>query len=475
MNLTNGKKQYFLLALLMTFVLYSIYEALAFTHELGHGLTAMALGGYFPFVQVDADGGRSVFFFPLGSPRWKEAVVLLAGPTFNFLTAVLTLGILAVGVKNKMWRLFWALVGGVAALMVINVSGLFPPWWRNYKETGEALEMVGLPFTFVVAVKCVWLIIGALLVISFFRLFFRELAEDFPTASYRQRLALVTSVLIGPAFVIMGALSIVMFNSEFGEGVMNPKRHWPHMILLALTFLLMPFVITSANADKPVSFSIPRTRLLGWGCVAVAIVVTQATVFGNSRTNPRGLFLMKAPPEVNVEACNVSVTIGSDDKAHVRLLMRSFSEVHNFLWTRANQHEPSDWQYYDQFANANLRVLLGTDNFEIVGRYADPSAKFFSGSWGVGARVIEAEAPMSSLTTADAKTGRQVFKLVDFWRSKLVGFIDFTEVNIENSREIKSVRSDPPSATPVLRSAKQLQWVNTDFPTTFASTYVTLE
>lgn len=184
---------------------------------------------------------------------------------------------------------------------------------------------------------------------------------------------------------------------------------------------------------------------------------------------------MKSPPEVGVEACNVSVTIGDDDKAHVRLLMRAFSESHNFLWNRVNEREPADWQYYDQFARANLRVLLGTDDFQIVGQYADRETGFFSGSWSVGARVIEAEAQMSSLTTADAKTGGQVFRLVDFWRSRGVGFIDFTEINVQNSREIKSVRADPSSATPMLRSAKKLQWMNTSLPKTFATAYVTIK
>jgi hypothetical protein len=287
---------------------------------------------------------------------------------------------------------------------------------------------------------------------------------------------LVSSVLIAPGFVIMGALSIVMLRSGFGEGVMNPRRHWPHMILLVLTFALLPFVITSAKSDKPVSFALPRRQLLVWACVAVGIAVTQAVVFGNDRNNPRGIFLMKTPPEVNVEACNVSVTVGSDNTAHVRLLMRPYAEAHNFLWARANQNEPSDWQYYDRFARANLRVLLGTDNFEIVGRQADRSTKFFNGSWGVGARVVEADVQRSALMTADANTGGQVLKLVDFWRARGVGFIDFTEINFQNSREIKSVREDPSSANPpALRNSTQLKWINTSLAKAFANAYVTFD
>jgi len=368
------------------------------------------------------------------------------------------------------------LLGGVSSLMVINVTGVFPPWWRNYKETGQALEMLGFPFAFVVAVKCVWLVLGALLVISFFRLYFREVSADFPTGSYRQRLALVSSVLIAPGVVIMGALSVVMLNSGFGEGVINPRRHWPHLILLLLTFALMPFVITSARSDKPISFALPRKQLLAWACVAIAIAVSQAIVFGNDRRDPRGLFLMKSPPEVNIEACNVSVTLGSDDKVHVRLLMRPFSQGHEFLWERANGREPSEWKYYEQFARTNLRVLLGTDDFSIVGRHADRSAKFFNGTWGIGARVIEAEARMSSLVTGDSNSGGRVLKLVDFWRTRGVGYIDFTEMNVDDGLEIKSVRVDPSSANPpAMRSGKQLQWTNTSLATTFATAYVTFD
>jgi len=238
----------------------------------------------------------------------------------------------------------------------------------------------------------------------------------------------------------------------------------------------MPLLISSAKSDRPLGFAISRSQLLGWACVAVAIAATQAVVFGNDRANPRGLFLMKSPPEVNIEACNVRVTVGSDDKAHVRLLMRPFSQAHDFLWERANQHEPSDWQYYEQFARANLRVLLGTDNFQIVGRRADGAAKFYNGMWGVGARVIEADAQMSTLVTADADSGGQVLKLVDFWRARGVGYIDFTEISMQNNREIKNVREDPSSATPpALRNNTQLQWVNTSLAKAFANAYVTFE
>ena len=133
MKLTDINKKYIALAILMTFLLYAVYQVLTFFHELAHGLTAVSLGGYFPFVALDADGGRSIFYFPLGSASWKEALVLLAGPVFNFLVAVIALVIIAVRVKESRARLFWALVGGGSALMVIHMTGVFPPWRRNYK------------------------------------------------------------------------------------------------------------------------------------------------------------------------------------------------------------------------------------------------------------------------------------------------------------------------------------------------------
>lgn len=471
-----GNRQYIFLALLMTFVLYSIYEVLTFVHELGHGLTALSLGGYFPFVQVDADGGRSIFFFPLGSPSWKEALVLLAGPTFNFLAAVFVLGILAVGVKSRRSRLLLTLVGGVSSLMVINVTGLFPPWWRNYKETGQALEMLGFTFGYEAAIKSVWFLLGALLVVSFFRLFFKEVSADFPTTSYRQRLALVTSVLIAPGMVIMGALSVVMLRSGFGEGVINPRRHWPHVLLLLGTFALLPLLVTSGKSDEPLRFAVSRKYLLGWASAAAAIAISQAVVFGNDRSNPRGLFLTNSLPEVAVESCNLVVTLGGDNKAHVQLLMRPFAEAHNFLWAKANNGEPADWAYYEKFARANLPVVLGTDNFRIVGHHADRSIGFFNGSWGIGARVVEAEAETPSLVAADAQAGQRVLTLVDFWRKKGVGYIDFTEINVQNGLRIKDIREDPSSASPpILLSRMQLQWTNTNLPKAFATAYVTLE
>ncbi len=467
MKITDINKKYLALAILMTFLLYAVYQALTFFHELAHGLTAVSLGGYFPFVAVDADGGRSIFYFPLGSRLWKEALVLLAGPIFNFLVAVLALVIIAVGTKESRARLFWALVGGVSALMVINMTGVFPPWRRNYKETGQALAMLGFPFAFQVTVKCLWLVFNVILIISFFRLIFRQVSYEFPTNTYRQRLALVTSVLIFPCVVIMGFQSIIMLNAGFGEGVINPNRHLPHMILLVVVFLSMPFVITSAKSESPASFAITGRQILGWGVAAVAIAILQPVIFGNDRLNPRGLFLTKQLPEVNIEACNVVVTLESDDTARVQLRMRPFNQTHNFLWNKANNYDPAEWKYYEEFARKNLRVFLGTDDFEIVGKYADRSTKFYNGAWGDGARVIEAQVPVSSLVKADADGGNRALKLVDFWSVRGIGYIDYAEVNVENGLRIKNVNIDP-SVTSSMRlqsDNKRLRWQNTPFTT----------
>ncbi|MGA9772155.1 MAG: M50 family metallopeptidase [Blastocatellia bacterium] len=465
MRITEINKKYLALAILMTFLLYGVFQVLTFFHEMAHGLTAVSLGGYFPFIAVDADGGRSIFYFPLGSQSWKEALVLLAGPVFNFLVAVLALVIIAVGVKGNRARLIWALVGGVSALMVINMTGVFPPWRRNYKETGQALAMLGFPFAFQVTVKCLWLVFNVILIISFFRLIFRQVSFDFPTVTYRQRLALVTAVLIFPCVIIMSFQSIIMLSAGFGEGVINPNRHLPHMILLVVVFLAMPFVITSTKSDKQASFAITGRQILGWGIAAVAIASLQPVVFGNDRLNPKGLFLTRQLPEVNIEACNVVVTLENDDKVRVQLLMRPFNQTHNFLWDKANSYDPAEWKYYEEFATKNLRVLLGTDDFEIVDKYADRSTKFFNGEWGAGARVIEALAPVSSLVKADEDGGDRTLKLVDFWGVRGIGYIDYTEVKVKNGLRIKKVNMDPSSTSPMRLRAdnKLLQWMNTPF------------
>lgn len=477
MKLTEINKKYIALAILMTFLLYVVYQSLTFFHELAHGLTAVSLGGYFPFVAVDADGGRSIFYFPLGAQLWKEAIVLLAGPVFNFLVAVIALVIIAVGTKESRARLVWALVGGVSALMVINMTGVFPPWRRNYKETGQALAMLGFPFAFQVTAKCLWLVFNAILIISFFRIIFRQVSYEFPTGTYRQRLALVTSVLIFPCIIIMSFQSIIMLSAGFGEGVINPNRHLPHMILLVVVFLSMPFIISSVKSDKQASFAVNGRQLLGWGIAAIAIASLQPVIFGNDRYNPRGLFLTKQLPEVNIEACNVIVTLDSDDKARVQLRMRPFNQTHNFLWDRANTYDPAEWKYYEEFARKNLRVLLGTDDFEIVGKYADRSLSFFNGAWGPGARVIEAQVPVSSLVKADADSGNQELKLVDFWGVRGMGYIDYAEVNVKNGLRIKNVNIDPSATAPTRLQAdnKRFQWLNTPFSTAPVTARLDLE
>ncbi|HST20651.1 MAG TPA: hypothetical protein VLR90_06015 [Blastocatellia bacterium] len=204
---------------------------------------------------------------------------------------------------------------------------------------------------------------------------------------------------------------------------------------------------------------------MGWGIAAVAIAILQPVIFGNNRLNPRGLFLTKQLPEVNIEACNVVVTLESDDTARVQLRMRPFNQTHNFLWDKANTYDPVEWKYYEEFARKNLRVLLGTDDFEIVNKYADRSTKFYNGAWGDGARVVEAKVPVSSLVKADADGGNRALKLVDFWSVRGMGYIDYAEVNVENGLRIKNVNIDP-SVTSSMRlqsDTKRLRWQNTPF------------
>jgi hypothetical protein len=464
-------KQHLGLAILMTLALYVVGNTVTLIHELGHGLTAVALGGYFPFVQIDAEGGRSVYLFPAGAASWREAMVLLAGPMVNFLIAISALALAVVGVKGRGLRLFVIYVGGVSALLLLNGTGLLPPWWANYKETGVALNLLNAPLSYQYIIKTVWLLMTMGLVACLFRLFFRELATFFPSASYRDRYLMVTSALALPFMVLIATLSAVMLTNGHEEGVITTKRHMPHIIVLILTYFLLPLVISrAAPADGRTQFRVPRWQFVTCLAVGAIFAVAQPVVFGNNRTKPAGLFLADRPPEVVVSGCNVSLTLTDNYKARVRLLLRPFAQEHNFLWERIKNVEPKDWDFYEQFASENLSTLLGTDHFQITRHYSDPEVPFFNATWTQGARIIEAEADLSDLPKTKGPDSLSVLTLTDFWKKKAQGYIDFTELKLEGNLQIQRFKVRPEGArSPKLQTSNLLQWENTDYATSFMS------
>jgi len=348
-----------------------------------------------------------------------------------------------------------------------------PPWWPRYKEVGEALFLLGLSPLAQHVLKVLWVLIGSLFVLGFFRLFFRELAEFFPAKSYRSRFSLVTAALAAPVIGIMIVLSVVMLAAGYGEGVITISRHMPHIVFLLLIWILLPFGIGSRSSqDQGGTFRVSRPQLLGYSLVALAFAAAQPFVFGNDRANPSGHFF-GSPPEVQVSACNIGLAIREDSTARVRLLMRPFAPQHEFLWNRVKQREPADWKYYDEFALANLPVLLGTSDVKLAGHYADPEAPFFTGSWDKGARVVEVDVDLSRSLQFDGSKPNRVLKLVDFWRRRQIGYIDFTEVKVEGALQITGVAVEPAGASPPsLRSRNAVRWENRNLGGSFESGFV---
>jgi hypothetical protein len=402
----NGRasiRQYLAAALVTAGASYVVVYALVSLHELAHGFAAVALGGYFPFVRLGVGGGSAVYLFPADSPAWKEAVVLLAGPLTSLGAALLMLGLVAAGVKSKRGRLLALLVGELAALAFIFGTGLLSLWrpGGGGGDAGRALGLLALPRVYQYSAGAIWLLLGALLALSFLRLLFRELSGSFP-----------------------------------------------------------------------VTFS-PR-QLIGVTAAAVALAAAQPILFGGG-AHHSGLFLSRKPPEIAVSACNVALTLDDEYRARVRVLMRPFVDRQDFLWQRVKDGEPEDWAPYEHFVLRKLPLMLGTDDVRIVRRYADAEAEFFNGSWGRGARVVEAEVNLSGLPYLGESRDVRVLRVVDFWRSEGAGYIDLTRVRTEGGLRIGGFESHPEGASaPVLRSARQLQWENTSFDHSFAVSYIAI-
>jgi len=189
-------------------------------------------------------------------------------------------------------------------------------------------------------------------------------------------------------------------------------------------------------------------------------------VFGNSRKEPRGLFLSR-PPEVSVQACNVSITLYEGYKANVRFLLRPYPAEHGFMWKRIRDLEPEDWNIYEQFVRDNLPQLLPAlskqQGFRVVNRYSDPNARFFNGGWDAGARVIEVQVDSLELPFNKGKDKEvRVLSIVDFWRSRRIGYIDHAELKLEGSLQVTGLATQPKgSGSPVSRQSNYLEWQNT--------------
>lgn len=465
--IAQSRGNYLILSVIVTLALYVVGHSLIAIHEIAHGATAVALGGHYPFVQIDADGGRSLFLMPPDSAPWKEAVALLAGAFSNFLVALIALALISAVPMDWKTRLFVAFVGGLSALLLVTGVGLLPPWWVKYKETGRALELLNLPRIYQVFIKSLWLGSGIAMFAGLFRLFYKEICRFFPAKSYKDRLLIATSTFAIPVLVIGAVLSVVMLSSGATEGVINPRRHYPHLMLLVLTYILLPLVIPSDRHEREKeTFIFPRRLFVSLAAVAVGFAIIQPIVFGNSRKNPRGLFLSR-PPEFAVQACNVSITLHEDYKADVRFLMRPFPAEHGFLWKRIRDLEPENWGVYEEFVRDNLPRLLPSlskpQEVHILNRYSDPEARFFNGEWNAGARVIEARIDELQLPPDKGKDKKiRVLSIVDFWRSRRLGYIDHAELKLEGALQVVGLVTRPEgSGSPTSRQNNYLEWKNT--------------
>lgn len=405
MSVRAAVRDYIVAALVAAGASYVVVFALVSTHELAHGFTAVALGGYFPLVRVGVISGSAVYLFPSGSPVWKEVLVLLAGPLTSLGAALLMMGLVATGIKSRGARLPALLAGELAALAFVFGTGLLSLWrpGGGGGDAGRLVELLALPLTLQYLVGAVWLLLGALLAAGFLRLLSKELAGSFPLAfSRRQMLSVVV------AAAVVGAV---------------------------------------------------QTMLLGG--------------VGGGRSSE--LLLSRKPPEVTVSACNVELTLGDEYRARVRVLLRPFVDRQEVLWERVRRDEPEDWGTYERFVLQKIPLMLGTDEVRIVRRYSDPEAEFFNGTWGRGARVVEAEVNLSSLPYLKESREVRVLRVVDFWRNEGAGYIDLTKVSTEGGLRIGGFESHPEGAiAPVLRTPSQLQWENTSFDHSFAVSYIAI-
>lgn len=473
MMISGKVRDYLILSLTMVSAYYVIVYALVFIHEMAHGCAALVLGGHFPFMQVGISKGNAIYIFPMGSLNWKEIVVLVAGPLVNFLIAILILGLVVTGIKNQQKRLLLILVGGLSALGFIAGTGLLYFWKSDSGDVGRALGLLRSMPVYRMAIGAVWLLLGAAMVVSFLQVFFKELARFFPTATYRDRLLLVSSAIAIPALIIIGGQTLSALNA--GESMNLPGQLLYAGLLLVVAFLHPLAIRSSSDGLAKQSFIMSPRVIAVFLIAATSLAVIQYEMFDSRNAKSSGLFLSRKPPEITVSACNVRLTIDEDYRARVQMLMRPFVSQQEFLWDRIKNDDPENWEYYERFVQENLPLMLGAYEFRIVNRYAGTQVPFFNGKWDSGARVIEAEVDLSRLPHLKGPQSNRVLKIVDFWRNQGAGYLDFTEIKVGGSLRINDFESHPDSAaTPKLYSAKQLQWENSGFEHSFAVSYVAI-
>lgn len=452
------------LTLKMALLLYVVGHVLILAHEIGHGTAAMLLGGYFPFLQIDAEGGRSIYMFPFGSPAWKQAIVMLGGAIANSLVAIVMFAYIALTSSKGERRLVATIAGGLSALLLVTGSGIFPFWEVGYKEIGQAFVFLAMPAFLHPVFKIVWMLFGVALAAIFFRWFFDIIQESLPSRTYLEKLKLVTLALALPSVIVMAALSAVMLAAGYGEGVITVSRHTPHIIFLITAYLLLPLVVPSAPAARDKRpLSVPRRQLVGYAAATVLFAAVQLSVFGNNREDPRGLFLSRRPPEVDVAACNVAVKVDRDLRAHVRFLVRPYVYQHAFLWRRARNYEPEDWSHYERFVKSVLPRMLGVQDYRIVDRRSDPDAAFYNNGWSEGARLVEAEVDLSGSKNIRSEGDHSVLHFVDAWRARAIGYFDAVSISFDDGVETLEVTSEPSRAERPKREPREIHWENVGY------------
>jgi hypothetical protein len=462
----------------MALASYVITFSLVFFHEMAHGFSAIILGGYFPFVHLDISSGNAVYIFPIGSPIWKDVIVLLAGPFVNLLLAVTMLGLVATGIKNRQLELLAILIGELSALAFIIGTGLITPWQPGSGDVARALSLANLPRVYAYIAVAIWLLLGLTIIVSLSRLFFRKLGRFFSGSTYLARLLLIASAIALPALIIIGleSLPAIRVGGAGNESASSRESLYLILLLLSVSFLL-PLVIRAGDPEQEKQrFRVSPRQLAFLLIAASSIAVIQTMLFGNVDSNPPGLFLSSKPPEITVSACNIRMSLDEGYRARVRVLMRPFVDRHRFLWDRIKDMEPEDWSYYDQFVRHNLPLMLGTDKYEVTARYADAQAPFFNGVWDRGARIIEAEVDLSQMPHLKGSESGRVLKIVDFWRARGIGYLDFAEIKLEGKLQIGAFKSRPDGASePIFRSDKLLQWENSNLEKSFAVSYIAIK
>ncbi len=451
-------REYFHIALQSALMLFIAGQAIVLLHELAHGMTALALGGHFPFFQVTPASGRAIFLFSYGSPGWQDSVVLLAGYTAQILVAC-TLIPITFSKRPLSAARFWGLFAGIdAAVSVLIGSGVAPPW-QSRGEIGQALAGLGLPSV----MQPLWktgLAAGALVLAAVFLGRVASAIDVSGSERYLSRLRATSAVWGLPFIVLMAGYSMVTGAWRHGIGSGAPP------ILFALCAVLLTPLWWRPQTPVP-GGSPTYVRHTGWlALAAAAIVIGQVTVFGLDQQHPRGVFLTRHAPEVTVASCNVFIRIDRES-AHVRMLMRPFVSEHEFLWEPVRNQAPDRWTYYDKFASDNLPRLLEMSRVQQIRRYWSAEMPFYAaGRWTRGARVVEFDVRLPGLADGPFMD----VTVNDFWKQQKAGYLDFVQVELGEGLSFGDLASLPPGARPpAILNDRVARWLNREYNGAFAS------